>query len=212
MKQAIKGTHWEPLWNAVEELANEYGLKHRFLESLYETDDWTFTIKVHAFIESCVNTAIDRCIEDKRVSGILTQLNLNGKTSRIAVLKSIELLEPNDIKLRKAISTLRNRVVHKISNSDFRISEFIESLKEEEYKSLLHNLLIDFSQDTSTEITFDKLKSFFMKDPKFFLMLGFLRLVALLSARTELIELTRQRDALELNLLKQVSEQLTQKD
>jgi len=73
-------------------------------------------------------------------------------------------------------------------------------------------LLIDFSQDTSTEITFDKLKSFFMKDPKFFLMLGFLRLVALLSARTELIELTRQRDALELNLLKQVSEQLTQKD
>jgi hypothetical protein len=78
-------------------------------------DDWTLVVRLHAFVESaCVE-----CLQRKLgadASGFVDAMTMHGRTGRVPLLRSLNIIRDDDFAFLSAFGSLRNRLVHSIRN------------------------------------------------------------------------------------------------
>lgn len=121
---------------AHSKLLSKFDENKELLFKLVEEDDWSFVIKVHAFIEAMVTELIITQISDDRIKSTIERLPLSdGQASKLKMAKELNLLNSNERKFIKLFSSLRNELAHRIENVNFTFENHIASLDKNQKKS-----------------------------------------------------------------------------
>jgi hypothetical protein len=126
----------------IQTLEEKIGVSAGFFEALYDEDDWSFIIKLHALLEAACTHLLIFHFREPDLAGIFSRLELSGKTvGKIAFLGKIGLLGKEHRRYVSALSELRNDLVHDIRNSQFDLPQYVEALD----ATALKNFALSFS-------------------------------------------------------------------
>jgi hypothetical protein len=117
----------ESLANAIEKVAELCGLRKDFLTGLLftETNDWSFTIKAHALLESVVCQLIAAHLEHPSMEYVLAQRV--QMEDRIEILKALGITDADDRKMMRLLGKIRNNLVHNVQQTDFKFSDYLQN-------------------------------------------------------------------------------------
>lgn len=108
----------------------------------FSDNDWTFTVKLHAMIETALNAALVRHFDAPELSGVIAKLDTgNTATGKIAFAKALKILEPSSVVFVQKLSQLRNFCVHDIRNFNFDLSVYVNGLTSAKRKELMQPIL-----------------------------------------------------------------------
>jgi hypothetical protein len=106
------------------------GIPDRLWGSLQTDDDWTFVIKIHGLIEATLNQLLLNELGNPALHTFISRLaTADERTGKLAMVKACALLDKNAWAFIRALSVLRNKLVHNIKNFDLKIPEYAEELK-----------------------------------------------------------------------------------
>ena len=133
--------------NQVDNLIKRLGLPDKFLNNLYNEDDWSFIIISHALVESVCTRLLCFHFNEPKIDDIYSSLQLNNmKSGKLGFLSKLELISENNIKLIRFLSEIRNSFVHDVKLCNVSLQELIKSYN----KNKLKNFAIAFSPFEST--------------------------------------------------------------
>lgn len=99
------------------------GISEAFHAGLRNDDDWTFVIKLHAMIEAGLNHLLNHHFDNPRRAPTFARLETSDKrTGKIAFVQACELLPDSSVRFIRAISEVRNLLVHDVRNFGFDLS------------------------------------------------------------------------------------------
>jgi hypothetical protein len=123
-------------YDLIRMLEEKVGLQSGFLVKLYEEDDWSFIIKLHALMEAACTHLIVAHLEKPELADIISRLELSGKTlGKTVILKRLNLLGEYNRRFISALSELRNKLVHDIRFSNFTLLKYVQSLDPKSIKN-----------------------------------------------------------------------------
>ena len=98
-----------------------------FTDLLGQGDDWTFVIKFHAIIEAAFTQTLTRRLGVPEFESIFADLELsNASTGKIAFGKAAGLIDDLERRYVRALSELRNTLVHDVRKVGFRFDEYLQ--------------------------------------------------------------------------------------
>jgi len=113
-------------------------VRHGFVEDLLAEDDWSFVIKLHAFIEAASTQLLVRYFQEPDLTDFLSRLSQNR---RIKLLSSVGYLGKTSRRYMTSLSGLRNRLVHNVANVNFSFSELTQGMSEEERRNFARDFI-----------------------------------------------------------------------
>jgi hypothetical protein len=94
-----------PVAADVRKLEEELGIKPGFMNAIFDEDDWSFVIKMHAVMEAAVAHLLTVVVGEPRLKPFFSRLELSGSTlGKVAVVKLLELLDERDRRFIKSLS------------------------------------------------------------------------------------------------------------
>lgn len=150
------------------ELFDALDQKRETLFKILSEDDWSFVIKMHAFIEAMVTELLLTQINDVRIRPTIERLPLcDEQAGKLKMAKDLELLDASERRFIKMFSNLRNNLAHRIENVDFTFKDHINSLDKNQKRSWA---------DTISWYVEGETKHFYqehaMSNPKIIILLG----------------------------------------
>lgn len=119
-----------PVDTGIVQLEERIGLRPGFVGTLYDEDDWSFIIKLHALLEAACSHLLAFHFNEPVLSDFFSRLELSGKTlGKTRLLGQLDLLGKEYRRCAAALSELRNNLVHDIRNSEFRLIHYVRSLE-----------------------------------------------------------------------------------
>jgi len=118
-----------------------YGLPPDFFEKLEEDDDWSFIIKIHAIFEALLSDLIRWELSRDELADFISRLDISGKPiGKLELAKILNLIEKDESAYIRALSKLRNELVHNIRNVDLTLPNYVSSLTKEQVSALCFGL------------------------------------------------------------------------
>lgn len=125
-----------PVRDIAHQLEQSFDLRSGFLADLLRSDDWSFVIKSHALLEAVLAQLLTQHIGDARLHPVFEQLEVsNTKTGKIAFIRALSLLSDDEQKFVRRISELRNELVHRVSNVNLELLDYIGPFDKNQRKS-----------------------------------------------------------------------------
>lgn len=132
--------------SSIEELKE----KSTFIYKLLEQDDWSFTIKAHAYLESAVTQMIIDHIGETHLKPFIERLPLSDSmVGKLAIVKQLALLKPKERAFVRWFSEFRNLIVHRIENINFDMKAYFAELDKNKRKSTYE--IISWNTKTNEE-------------------------------------------------------------
>jgi hypothetical protein len=116
---------------ALEEYEKSLGLPAGFIKGLEdEGDDWSFTIKAHALIETGLTELIIHCIGKPALDEMLARLPITGQFSKLAIIRALKPIadDGETEAFTGVLGGIRNRLVHNIKRIDFSLNNHFQEL------------------------------------------------------------------------------------
>ena len=130
--------------------------KHEFLFALLEEDDWSMIIKSHALIESMLTELIVSRTEESELKVIVERLPISdSQIGKLSIAKEYKLLSKEQRAFIRRLSELRNWIVHKFENIDFRLDEYVTTLDGQQVKSW-KNVFTWYAKDAETKLAWSE--------------------------------------------------------
>ncbi len=124
-----------PLFMGISELEEKLGVSKGFFDALLREDDWSFVIKLHALLEAVCTHLLVHHFSEEAIRGVFAKLELSNKsTGKIAFLKALRLLGRDERRYIYSLSELRNKLVHDIQQSSFKLIDLVEAFDEKDLK------------------------------------------------------------------------------
>ncbi len=123
----------------IAEIETQLGLPSGFLLHLYQKeDDWSFVIKIHAFLEAVLTHLLAEHLGRPDLLPVFAYLETsNVRTGKLAFVKAFDLLDKGARRFVHTLSELRNELVHDVSNVNFRFPDYVSQLAEREQKDFV---------------------------------------------------------------------------
>lgn len=146
----------------------DLGVPSGFLKSLYQADDWTFIIKLHALLEAAFTQALSAATDDRRMDNLFAALSFtDSRNGKIGAALQFNIIDKSVCPYLKWLSKLRNACVHDIRHLDLSLSEYLTRDSESELAAL-ETAFSKFSFGNAISITRDLIR----KGPKELILLG----------------------------------------
>ncbi len=150
------------------EFLGEFEGSAETLFKIVNQDDWSFVIKIHAFIEALVTDLIISQVSDERLRSTIERLPLSDEQAgKLKIAKDMDLLSASDRKFIKILSRLRNDLAHKIENVEFSFEAYIFEMDNNQKKSWSSTISWYAKEDTR-----EYYSQLALKNPKFVILLG----------------------------------------
>jgi hypothetical protein len=114
----------EKLAIALAEMEPRLGLPNGFIVRLLNDDDWSFVIKMHALLESTVTVVLANLFHHDEVQNALAQVEMHHKIKMLSALNVFSSAERGAL---RALSTLRNDLVHNVEQVTFSFTEYLKN-------------------------------------------------------------------------------------
>lgn len=126
------------IYDSVEAFEEKLSLPKGFYEDLVKEDDWSFIIKISALFEAACAHALAVRLNAKELEGNFAHLEqANPKYGKIALLKNLGVLFPDQAKFLERLAALRNQVVHNVSNVGVTFKDLIEEMDNNQKKAFI---------------------------------------------------------------------------
>jgi len=126
-----------PLKDTLKEFEVELGLPTGFTYSLIEQDDWSFIIKSHALLESCVSYLLTGVFKEPDLNDVFSRLDMSdSRSGKLAFAKAVGVLDKESRSFIRKLSEIRNFVVHSIKNVNFEFDTYVNGLDPNQKRSL----------------------------------------------------------------------------
>jgi hypothetical protein len=121
------------------DIETQLGLPPGFLLHLYQNeDDWSFVIKIHAFLEAVLTHLLAEHLGQPDLLPVFAYLETsNVRTGKLAFVRAFDLLDKGARRFIHTLSELRNNLVHDVSNVNFRFPDYVSQLTEKERKDFV---------------------------------------------------------------------------
>lgn len=151
-----------------KEFEDRIGLRSGFFNKLIKEDDWSFVIKLHAFVEACLTNAIFSALGRPELEDIVARLDTsNNQFGKLAFIKRLEMLSKPQRRFVVALSELRNDLVHNIRTVDFSFNQYMSAMTDEKRYQFCVALSLDEMFEPEGEPNELRLISFVNEVPKF---------------------------------------------
>jgi hypothetical protein len=152
----------------VSEFERRIGMRPGFFNALIREDDWSFVIKLHAFLEACLTHAICSRLGRPELENVIARLDTsNNQSGKLAFAKKLGLLNKPQRRYVAALSQLRNDLVHDARAVDFRFDAYMSKLTEEQRYQFCVALSLDEMFVPDSEPDELRIISFVNEAPKF---------------------------------------------
>ncbi|MFN7917391.1 MAG: hypothetical protein U0Q55_18745 [Vicinamibacterales bacterium] len=120
----------QTITKGLKRLSHILKLREDFLaDLLLDKDDWSFVVKSHALLEAAVCALLVVHLRKHELDEVLSeQVEMSA---RIEMTKALGLTTDADRKAMRALSNLRNRLVHNAKDTNFR---FVEHFKNKDVR------------------------------------------------------------------------------
>ncbi len=160
--------------STIAEFESELGVRTGFFQSLKNEDDWSFIIKCHALLESAMSHLIVATLKQPPLKDIVARLEMSGATTgKVAFAKALGLADDRERRFMRALSELRNDIVHDVRNVDFDLIAHMKSgavdAKARTAQVLTFALLVDGPMEFTIEDQKSDWRDMFQANPKYFI-------------------------------------------
>jgi len=123
---------------SIEEFEKDLGLTPKFLDSLLHENDWAFIIKLSALLELVATNILVIKFKNENIEDLLAHLDYaNKKSGKIAFLQKMDVITKEQFNVLCNFAELRNKMVHKIENTNFTFNAHISSFDKNQTKIFL---------------------------------------------------------------------------
>ncbi|MFX0198807.1 MAG: hypothetical protein ACFFCW_22020 [Candidatus Hodarchaeota archaeon] len=129
---------WMAFRSPVDKLEDDLGLERNSLLAFADDDDWAFIIKSHAFLEATLTQFLTDYFEEERLQDIFAYVELgNVRSGKMAFLKALGFLKPEEERFLRKFSELRNELVHNVKNIYFNLDKHVASFDKNQRESFV---------------------------------------------------------------------------
>jgi len=114
------------VFEKIRDLERELGLPEGFYRKLLKDDDWSFVIRLSSLVEAACTHALTHRLHAPELADALAFLS---QSARIGMLEDLDAVTKEQARILRRLATLRNGLVHKISNVEFTFTSYIADLK-----------------------------------------------------------------------------------
>lgn len=107
---------------AIGEFEKRVGLPTGFVYSLSQEDDWTFVIKIHALYETALTHILVTTFGNQKLRATLAEISMADKLN---FTSACSLFDKEDRGMLRALSNLRNKLVHSVDQVAFSFSTYL---------------------------------------------------------------------------------------
>ncbi len=147
------------------------------LSAFYAESDWAFLIKCHALIEAVVTESLVKALGESRIHRVVSRMPLGGEMGKMKMAKEIGILSERQEKFVACLSSIRNKLVHKVENLDFDFKAYVVSLSKADQKKLFQGLVW---QDVDAALSV-KWREHFDNCPRFVVLVFLLPLLSIVA-------------------------------
>ena len=116
-------------------------------------DDWTFIVKLHAMIETGLNSALSNHFNEPSLMPVIAKLNTSDAAGKVAFAKALKILLPHSATFIQALSELRNYCVHDIRHFDFDLATYLKSLSDDKRKDFIKKVHREIIEEKRAKVT-----------------------------------------------------------
>lgn len=186
------------IFTEIESLVVLLGLPEGFYENLLHEDDWSFVVKLNALFEGACTEVLSSCLGTSKITEALANLDFaHPKYGKIAMLKSLDAITPQQTTILSTLAALRNSLVHNISNVQFSFADYMASRDENQRKSLIKTLGHGVQENIRIKGKSIPRSKFVEENPKLALWLTAAEVLACLHLEFSRAELRLENSALE---------------
>jgi hypothetical protein len=128
----LKGSFMDAISKEVSDLENILGLPNGFYNSLLAEDDWSFVIKLSALFEAASGQALAAKLQHSEIESELSYLE---QAKKITLILKLNIITKEQSKFLIELASLRNTLVHNISNVTFNWKTFTSAFDKNKKKS-----------------------------------------------------------------------------
>ncbi|PCM43485.1 hypothetical protein [Marinobacter sp. ANT_B65] len=158
----------ESIEQAVTLLEEDLKIEPGFLIKLNDEDDWSFVIKSHAFLEAALSHLISEALSEAALHDVFANIETsNNKSGKLAFIKALDLLDDEARRFIRALSELRNSLVHDIGQVGFSFEDYVASLEKQQKANFVRSFGY-FANGENFELGGQSVstKEFMLKSPK----------------------------------------------
>lgn len=158
----------DTLIKCTSEFEERIGLRHGFFNEIIRQDDWSFVIKLHAFIEACLTNAICSALERPELEPVISRLDTsNSQSGKLAFARQLKILNKSQRRFIATLSELRNNLAHNVRSVDFSFDSHMGAMSAEQRYQFCVSLSLDEMLEPDSSPTEQRLISFVNEVPKF---------------------------------------------
>lgn len=158
----------DTLLQYMKEFEHRIGVRSGFFNELVREDDWSFVIKLHAFIEACLTNAICAVLGRPELEDVVSRLDTaNNQCGKLAIVKRLGMLNKPQRRFVAVLSELRNDLAHNAKSVDFSFKHYMAEMPEQELIRFCTALSLDELFEPDSERNEIRLISYVRDVPKF---------------------------------------------
>ncbi len=117
------------LGEEIARIERDLGIPEGFYDALMNEDDWSFVIKLHAFLDGSLTKLLTSHLARPELDAVFSRMELaNQRTGKLAFARQLDLLSKTSIDYLLLLTELRNRYVHNIAQTGTKLSDNINTL------------------------------------------------------------------------------------
>lgn len=158
----------DTLLQYMNEFERRLGVRSGFFNELIREDDWSFVIKLHAFIEAGLTNAICAVLGHPELEDVVSRLDTaNNQCGKLAIVKRLGMLNKPQRRFVAVLSELRNDIVHNAKSVDFSFERHMAAMPEQRLIQFCTALSLDELLKPDSEPNEIRLISYVHDVPKF---------------------------------------------
>jgi len=116
---------------ALASIERKLGVPEGFTRSLgHDGTDWEFAVKLMVLLEGALTKVIAAHLHNGAVEKHIQRLNLNGRSSKVALAQDLGILTKAEAKAMQALSEIRNAFAHRVENISGDLVQFAKAMPE----------------------------------------------------------------------------------
>ncbi|MGH8095022.1 MAG: hypothetical protein ACREIF_16375 [Chthoniobacterales bacterium] len=108
-------------------LKKTFGITHSPFDAT-GGDDWSFVIKMHAFVEAALNHLLITRLNNATLEPIIPKLEINARMGKLTLIKAYDLLPQNACIFIEVLSSLRNKATHDVRHLTIELGKYVSGL------------------------------------------------------------------------------------
>jgi hypothetical protein len=175
---------------SLNELERDLELPDGFFVLLAGEDPWSLVIKSHALLEVAVAHALADALGEPATLEPFSRMEMsNTEVGKLVFAKALRLLEPEHRRFIRALSKLRNTLVHDIRHVGFSFPAHFDAQDTQGKKALASNLGALLREPGWTE---DQRRAMVAKNTAFVIWVSTMAVLAFVYVRRKMLESDRK--------------------